>query len=178
MAGWWVTVLVGLAVLLFGRRLFWLFVGAAGFAVGLQGAPTVFADSPDWLVLVAALVLGILGAVLAVLFQWIAVGLGGFAVGVRAGVVAAGALGLHGPWFLAGVLAAGVVVAALVLWLWDPVLIFLSALIGAALLAPLIPVRSAAHPWIFVGLAVAGIAFQASVLAPSDGGARSARRRA
>ena len=39
MASWWVTLVVGLAVLLFGRRLFWLFVGAAGFAMGLHVAP-------------------------------------------------------------------------------------------------------------------------------------------
>ena len=176
MASWWVTLLVGLAVLLFGRRLFWLFVGAAGFAVGLHVAPAVF-NGPEWLVVAAALVLGIVGAVLAILFQWLAVGLGGFAAGIHGGLAAATALGLHGAWFWAGVFASGIVLAALVLWLWDPVLILLSALIGAALLAPLIPVTSVARPWIFLGLLVVGIAVQASVLAPPEGGGRPARGR-
>ena len=178
MASWWVTLVVGLAVLLFGRRLFWLFVGAAGFAVGLHVAPAVFADGPEWLVVVAALVLGIVGAVLAVLFQWLAVGLGGFAAGVQGGLAAATALGLDGAWLWAGVLAAGIVVAALVLWLWDPVLILLSALVGAALLTPLIPVPPVARPWIFLGLVVVGIAVQASVLAPPEGAVSPRGRRA
>jgi hypothetical protein len=169
MASWWVTLVVGLAVLLFGRRLFWLFVGAAGFAVGLHLAPTALPNGPEWLVVVAALVLGIIGAVLAIVLQWLAVGLGGFAVGVHGGLAAAASLGLEGPWLWAAVFAAGIVVAALVLWLWDPVLIVLSALVGAALLAPLIPVASAARPWIFLGLAAVGIIFQVSLLGPSEG---------
>ncbi|HXV44298.1 MAG TPA: hypothetical protein VEC96_14645 [Anaerolineae bacterium] len=31
-----ISVLVGIAVLVAGRRLFWLFVGAVGFAIGLS----------------------------------------------------------------------------------------------------------------------------------------------
>ena len=61
----------------------------------------------------AALVLGIVGAVLAILLQWLAAGLGGFAVGVHGGLAAAAALGLDGPWLWAGVFVAGIVVAAL-----------------------------------------------------------------
>jgi hypothetical protein len=171
MGSWWVTLLVGLAVLLFGRRLFWLFVGAAGFAVGLHLAPTVI-QGPEWLVVVAALVLGIVGAVLAVVFQWLAVGLGGFAAGVEGGLAAAAALGWSGQWVWGLAFAAGIVVAALVLMLWDPVLILLSALVGAALLVPLAPVSAGVRPWIFIGLAVVGIAFQVSVLGPPE----SARR--
>jgi hypothetical protein len=168
MANWWVTLLVGLGVLLLGRRLFWLFVGAAGFFVGLHLAPTVF-SGPEWLLMVAALVLGIVGAVLAIVFQWLAIGLAGFAAGVEGALAAAAALGLEGSWLWAVTFVAGVVVAALALWLWDPVLILLSALVGAGLLAPLIPVSAAVRPWIFLGLAIVGIVFQASVLGPPEG---------
>ena len=178
MASWWVTLVVGLAVLLFGRRLFWLFVGAAGFAAGLHLAPAALPDSPEWLVVVAALVLGIIGAVLAIVLQWLAAALGGFVVGVHGGLAAAAALGLDGPWLWAGVFAAGVVVAALVLWLWDPVLILLSALVGAALLTPLLPVPPVARPWLFLALVIVGIAVQVSVLAPPAGAAPSRARRA
>lgn len=178
MASWWVILVVGLAVLLFGRRLFWLFVGAAGFAVGLHVAPAVLPDSPEWLVVVAALVLGIVGAVLAIVLQWLAAALGGFAVGVHGGLAAAAALGLDGPWLWAGVFVVGIVVAALVLWLWDPVLILLSALVGAALLTPLLPVPLVARPWMFLALVVIGIAVQASVLGPPEGAPPLRRRRA
>ena len=166
MAGWWATLIVGLAVLLLGRRLFWLFVGAAGFAVGLHVARTLLAEQPEWVVLVLALVLGVLGAILAIAFQWLAVGLAGFAAGVQGTFIAAEALGLEAQWLWLAALAAGIVVAALVLWLWDPVLIVLSALLGAVLLAPLIAVPPVARPWLFVSLVVVGIVVQARVLAP------------
>ncbi len=166
MAGWWATLLVGLAVLLLGRRLFWLFVGAAGFLVGLHVARTMFAERPEWVVVALALVLGVLGAVLAILFQWLAVGLAGFAAGVQGSLVAAEAFGLEGSWLWLAAFAAGIIVAALVLWLWDPVLIVLSALVGTALVAPLIPVPPLARPWLFVGLLVVGIVVQARVLGP------------
>jgi hypothetical protein len=177
MAGWWATLIVGLAVLLFGRRLFWLFVGAVGFAVGLQVARVAFADGPEWLVVTAALVLGVIGAVLAIVFQWFAVGLAGFAAGVHGSLTAANALGLDGSWLWAAVLAAGIVGAALVLWLWDPVLIVLSALTGATLLAPLIPAAPLARTWLFVGLLVVGIVVQARVLVPPVRAAGPPRRR-
>ena len=114
---------------------------------------------------VAALVLGLVGAVLAIAFQWLAVGLGGFAAGVHGTLAAAPALGLEGSWLWAVAFAAGILLAALVLWLWDPVLIVLSALTGAALLAPLVPVSSAVRPWLFIGLLIVGIVVQARVLA-------------
>lgn len=175
MAGWWVTLVVGTAVLLVGRRLFWLFVGAVGFAVGLHVARAVFADGPEWLVVVGALVLGVAGAVLAIAFQWLAVGLGGFAAGVHACLAAAPALGLEGSWLWAAALAVGIVVAALALWLWDPVLIVLSALTGAVLLAPLIPAPPGARPWLLVGLLIVGIVVQARVLPAPPRAAGSAR---
>jgi hypothetical protein len=166
MAGWWVTVLVGLAVLLFGRRLFWLFVGAAGFAMGLHVARAVLTDRPEWFLVAAALVLGIVGAVLAIAFQWLAVGLGGFAAGVYGCLAAAEALGIDGAWLSMAAFAAGIVMAVLVLWLWDPVLIVLSAMVGASLLAPLISVPPAVRIWVFVTLLAVGIVVQARVLAP------------
>jgi hypothetical protein len=176
MASWWVTLVVGLAVLLFGRRLFWLFVGAAGFFVGLHVAPTLF-HGPEWLMIVVALGLGVIGAVLAVVFQWLAVGIAGFAAGVEGGLAAAAALGLADGWAWALTLVAGILVAALVLWLWDPVLIVLSALVGAALLDPLVPVTPAVHPWVFLGLAIVGIVVQASVVGPAENGVRASRKR-
>ena len=176
MASWWVTLIVGLAVLLFGRRLFWLFVGAAGFLVGLHVAPTLF-HGPEWLMVVVALGLGIIGAVLAVVFQWLAVCLAGFAAGVQGGLAASAVLGLADRWAWAVTFVAGVVVAALVLWLWDPVLIVVSALVGAGLLEPLVPVSAALHPWVFFGLAVVGIIVQASVVGPPENGRPPRKRR-
>jgi hypothetical protein len=176
MATWWATLAVGLAVLLLGRRLFWLFVGATGFAVGLHAARATLAGQPEWVTLVAALALGLLGALLAVLFQWVAIGLGGFLAGVAAALGVADARGLEGPWLWPGVLAAGLAGAVLLVWLWDYVLIALSVVLGAVLLTPLVRLPPTLAALLFIALVVLGVVVQ-SRIGPAERAARRADRR-
>jgi hypothetical protein len=158
--GWWATLAVGLAVLLLGRRLFWVFVGAAGFAVGLQAARAVLGPEPEWLAVLLALALGVVGALLALVLQWVAVGIGGFLAGVYAGLALGHLLGLEGRWLGAAVIAAGIAAAALLLGLWDWVLIGLSALTGAALLVSLVDLPPRAAAVAFVALIAVGVVVQ------------------
>src|SRR5262245_29252329 len=57
-----VHILIGAALLLFGRRLFWLFVAGVGFVVAAQLATTSLRGQPQWLILVIAVGVGVLGA--------------------------------------------------------------------------------------------------------------------
>ena len=57
-----VGVVIGVVILFFGRKLFWLCVAAVGFAVGVQIAPLLVNEASSLLALVIALVLGVLGA--------------------------------------------------------------------------------------------------------------------
>src|ERR1041384_2791841 len=88
-----ISALVGLALLLFGRRLFWLFVAALGFAIGLQLAPYLSHNPPLWLSLLLSL--GLLGALLAIMLQKLAIGIAGFLVGGRVAVGVAAALWIN-----------------------------------------------------------------------------------
>src|SRR6266545_1805024 len=49
-------VFVGVVLLLFGRRLYWLFVAGIGFLTGLALVPDLLPGQPEWLILLAALV--------------------------------------------------------------------------------------------------------------------------
>ncbi|MBA2585578.1 MAG: hypothetical protein H0U99_03740, partial [Chthoniobacterales bacterium] len=69
---------VGIALLLCGRRLFWLFVAALGFAAGIYLTPLVVHEAPAWLALVISLGLGALGALFALLLQRLAIAVAGF----------------------------------------------------------------------------------------------------
>src|SRR5215475_4717207 len=60
-----VGIVVGVALLLFGRRLYWVFVAGIGFLTGLEFAPEVLPGQPDWVILVAALVAALVGAIVA-----------------------------------------------------------------------------------------------------------------
>ena len=73
--------IVGVAILLFGRKLFWLFVAALGFAVGLEIAAYFMREPPVWMTLLIALGLGLLGALLAIMLQKLAIAVAGFIAG-------------------------------------------------------------------------------------------------
>src|SRR5207237_8311789 len=81
--------LIGAVVLLFGRKLFWLCVAAIGFAAGVELAPHLVQDPSALLSLTIALLLGIIGALLALFLQKIAIAVRGFLAGGQlAGAIA------------------------------------------------------------------------------------------
>ena len=61
--------LVGALLLLLGRRLFWLFIAAAGFITGIELTRLLFPHQPELLGVAIAVLLGLLGAVLAIFVQ-------------------------------------------------------------------------------------------------------------
>lgn len=130
----------GLLLLLFGRRLFWFFVGVTGAVAALWVAVEVLGFDRGLPSLVAAGVAGVAGAFLAVLVQRAAVGLVGFAAGVWGGlalleVLSGAAEALPSDLArLVAVLLCGVLGALLAARLFEAVLVVLSSLAGALLL--------------------------------------------
>src|SRR5437762_4747866 len=86
-----VGALIGAVILFFGRKLFWLCVAAVGFAAGVELAPHIAQQPSPLLALTLALVLGFVGALLALFLQKIAIGVVGFVAGGRLGVALAAA---------------------------------------------------------------------------------------
>src|SRR5438874_12258704 len=85
-----VGALIGIVILFFGRTLFWLCVAAAGIAAGVDIAPHLVHEPSPLLALTVALVLGLVGALLALFLQKIAIAvLGCLAGGKPAGAIAA-----------------------------------------------------------------------------------------
>jgi len=165
-------VLAGAAILLLGRRLFWLFVAVVGFLVSFEYAPRLLPDQPEWVVLLVSVVAGAAGAVLSIGLQYVAAAIVGF-VGGSYGSVPLGLLLFgHGASWIP--LLGGIVGAVLMVVLFDWTLIVLSAVTGArAVLAPFgLQEGIAIVAWL--ALAAVGIAVQASMLKPA---ARLRRRR-
>src|SRR5437879_6207526 len=85
-----VGALIGVVILLFGRKLFWLCVAAVGFAAGVEIAPHLVHEPSPLLALTVALVLGLIGALLALFLQKVAIAVLGFLAGGKlAGAIAA-----------------------------------------------------------------------------------------
>src|ERR1700745_406302 len=76
-----VSALIGVVILFFGRKLFWLCVAAVGFLAGIELAPHLVNEPSSLLQLAVAIVLGLLGALLAFLLQKIAIAIVGFLAG-------------------------------------------------------------------------------------------------
>jgi hypothetical protein len=160
-----ISVIVGVAILLFGRKLFWLFVAALGFAVGLEIAAYFMKEPPQWMTLLVALGCGVIGALLAILLQKLAVAVAGFIAGGRIAWAFAAAFFVdhahyRGITFVIG----GILGALLLLALFDWVLIFLSSVEGAHLIGNGIALPEKGALILFIALAVIGIVVQASML--------------
>lgn len=70
-------IIFGLAMLVLGRRLFWVFVGSMGFITATEFAVTSLAGQPAWAVVLIGLAAGVSGALLAMFFQAGAIALAG-----------------------------------------------------------------------------------------------------
>lgn len=159
-----ISLLLGIALLVAGRRLFWLFVGALGFIAGLQFA-SLIPQISEGTILVIGLILGVLFALLAVFLQRFAVGIAGFLAGGFILTTLAGRMGIGDdvfPWAL--YLIGGLVGVLLVMLLFDWALITLSSIAGAVLILQSFSSDTPAGSAIFILLVIAGIAIQGFLL--------------
>jgi hypothetical protein len=72
------SMILGIFLLFFGRRLFWLFVGVAGFIAGLTLVPQIISGQSELVILLIAIIAGIIGAFLAIMLEGFAILIAGF----------------------------------------------------------------------------------------------------
>jgi hypothetical protein len=159
------TLLAGLALLLVGRRLFWLFVGLVGFFTVYRWFEPYPSAAPNvrW---VLAILAGIVGILLAIFLQKFAVALAGFFAG---GWFALQFLGLQlshtrGADLLVFVIA-GVIAAILAMAVFNFALIVLSSLAGADLIVEALRPGPELARIALIGLVIVGIAVQMGITA-------------
>lgn len=156
-----VTLVVGVAMLFLGRKLFWLLVGVIGFLVGLMVGTELFQAQPEWIIILVALVGGVIGALLALFVQKIAVAVAGFLLGGYTLLWLFELLTMEpGQWHWVLYIAGGIVGMILAAMLFDLALIVLSATVGSLLLVHIPGFGAIVTLLLFVVLMVAGIAVQ------------------
>jgi len=159
-----VSILLGILLLVAGRRLFWLFVAAVGFLYGLNFAPTIFHGGSELMYLIVALGCGIVGALLGVFAQKLAVAIaGGLLGGYFASELFYGVAWHHHFPAIAFIIGA-IVGAILVLMLFDWALIIWSSIAGSILIVHSFHLAESERDILFVALAAAGIVVQAGLL--------------
>ena len=157
-----VGVLIGIVILFFGRKLFWLCVAAVGFAAGVQIAPLLVNEASSLLALVIALVFGLLGVLLAFFIQKIAIAILGFLAGGKlATAIAAAFFVQYAQYSTIIFVIGGIVGAILLLAVFGWALIVVSSFIGAYLIQSAIVLPPTGSTLVFLGLAILGIFVQA-----------------
>lgn len=157
------SALIGVVILLFGRRLFWLCVAAVGFAAGVEFAPH-FLHEPSTLVMLAvAIVLGLIGALLALFLQKIAIAIAGFLAGGKLAIALAAAfLVQSAQYYWITFVIGGIIGAILLLVLFDWALIALSSVVGAYLILSAISLPPSGTSILFIALVAIGVFVQAT----------------
>lgn len=159
------SVVVGILLLVLGRRVFWFFVAVIGFLWGLQLASQFFNAESQVLILAVAVTTGLLGALLAVFLQHLAVGLAGFLAGAHLFTAFSSLFNWQsGPFLFAFSVVGGVMGAVLAVVLLDWALVILSSLVGASLICQVLPLQQPMTLLCFVVLTVLGILIQSSFI--------------
>jgi hypothetical protein len=155
-------IIIGLLLLIWGRRLFWFFVGALGFVAGLQLAQLYFGLQPVWMVWLIALLCGIFGMLLAFFFQTLAIGLAGFAAGSAIAAYFADMTGCSSVPVIA--LIGGIAGLILLYTMFDWALIGLSSIVGSTFIVQAWSVNSGTRPYLYTAFIAAGVVIQAAQL--------------
>jgi len=154
------STIVGLAVLVIGRQLFWVAVSGLGFIIGLTYTSQYLQGSP-YLIVLISLGVGLIGAILAYALEKAAAGLVGFLAG----------------WYLIQILLVniswdpgdsaiifqiigGLIGLVLIMVVFDWSLIILSSLAGATMIVQSIQFQPSVKFTVFLVLLILGLSIQ------------------
>lgn len=156
-----INALLGALLLVAGRRMFYFFVGVMGFLVGVQWTVR-FIHDPEWLVIALGVLFGVILALVALSLRALVTSLVGFLAGgsLMTGLLAFAGI-QHPVLFWVFYLAGGILGLILLNVIFEWALITLTALIGASLLTPYLPIKGIASALLFLALFVIGFLIQA-----------------
>ncbi|MFH1184258.1 MAG: hypothetical protein V1755_04365 [Chloroflexota bacterium] len=168
--------LIGGGLLVAGRKLFWLLVGAIGFLVGLEVATRITFRSELVLVL-SVVALGVIFALMAIFLETVAISMAGFLGGGFVLMRLAALLGLDGgPARIVAFVVGGIVGVILIVWLFNLALIAISSLAGASMVVSGLVLRDDERPLLFLGLMVLGVLIQGLIMLRERPSPKSERR--
>jgi hypothetical protein len=155
-----INLILGIGLLFSGRRLFWLFVAAAGFFAGVE-ITARFWHGPEWLSIVVGVAVGILFAALAMALKTIAISVAGFFLGGSALLSLAAAFGIERGLFVLYIIG-GILGVIFISAFFDWALIAISSLAGASMIARTLEMSRPVAGLIFLLLLIIGIVVQAN----------------
>ena len=156
-----ISLTLGILLSIFGRRIFWLLIGAGGFIVGIIIFDRFFPEQTGGLPLITALLIGLAGAGLAVFLQKTAVWVIGFFAGSFITLTLFSLFGLdlgNMAWLF--IVIGGAVGAALTILLFEWALVILSSLAGSVIIVNAVNVEQPLTTGLLVAIFVFGLIIQ------------------
>jgi MFS family permease len=154
-----VSIILGVLLLLTGRKLFWLFIATAGFFVGMSFAGIFFTGQQQWAIFLVAVLTGLIGALLAVFAQGVAFSLAGFYAGAYITYLLTHSAGLYEMSVFLGFIG-GLIGAVLAIVFIDWAVIALSSLVGAGMIIDALNLSHMVSVILLMILVSAGFLFQ------------------
>ena len=160
-----ISALLGASLLVLGRKIFWLLVGAIGFGVGLQLTERLW-PGPGAPGLLFGLLVGVVFALLAIFLQSVAIGVAGFFGGGYILLGLARLVGFEqGPLAWGAFILGGILGAILVGALFNWSLILLSSMVGASMIVNALDPARGMAAILLIGLTILGIVIQSRAFA-------------
>lgn len=172
-----INILVGIAILVAGRRLFWLAVGAVGFLAGLGLALNYLNIESMVVLLLVGLVAGVIGIVIALFLQQVAIIISGFLMGGYLSLEVVNLLNVEAvPWEWLIFIVGGIIGAIIVSALFEYALIVISAMVGAAMITQPLNLSPEITAIAWLGLFIIGLVIQGRLSNPAPRQSTSTRR--
>jgi len=157
-----INLILGIGLLLSGRKLFWLFIAAAGFFAGVEMTAR-FWHGPEWISIIVGVAVGVIFALLALGLKSIAISIAGFFLGGSTILWLASGFGIERGIFVLYMIG-GVLGVIFISAFFDWALITLSSLAGASIIAQTLDINRPAASLVFILLLLLGIAVQSNAL--------------
>lgn len=155
----------GAILLVFGRKLFWLFIGIAGFLFGLEITEMFLGNQPLWIQMCVAIGMGCAGAVLAMLAQRVAFTFGGFFAGVYLAFRVTQSIAIDDiNTILLLVIGTGIIGAIIATLIMDKAITVLACLVGAGAIVGEFDLSRSMYTILFIVLAGTGFLIQEKLL--------------
>jgi hypothetical protein len=156
-----VNMIIGIALLATGRRLFWLFMGAVGFVLGRSFAQQLLIGKPAWTLVFIAVDSGLVGLVLGLYARRFAVGVAGFLMGHYALASLGFAMGFYGTgWIWLSLIGGGIIGTTFAQIKLDFAFIILITVAGAKLIEQTIDFNPPLNFALFAVLFAVGVTIQ------------------
>ncbi len=157
----YLNILLGAALLMVGRRFFWLYVGSVGFAIGYEICRNLMVEKGPLIITGGALLVALALIVLAYSFQKVVIFMAGFLSGGYLGFNLIQAINLMQAdyaWLL--IMLGGLIGVALAHWLYDWAMIVFSSFLGGVLIAEAVKSQPPARSMVILSLAAIGTIIQ------------------